>query len=91
MGISADKGVVVSWFVNSHFNTVHMKNFLRALSNIATKRSWIFMDNAPWHRSKGTADEIKRLKLRCNFNKPYNPEFNPIESVFGTLKQELRS
>lgn len=34
--------------------------------------------------------EIRRLRLRPIFNKPYNPEGNPIESVFGTLKREFK-
>ena len=33
---------------------------------------------------------MKRLKLKLIFNKPYNPEYNPIESVFGVLKTLFR-
>ncbi len=67
-----------------------MCNFLRIIANAVDKPSWVFMDNASYHRSKGTIKEMRRLKLLPIFNKPYNPAYNPIESVFGVLKTIFR-
>lgn len=91
MGICAEKGVIAKWFVQTPFNTNHMINFLRVLSNATEKGTWVFMDNASYHKSIGTMRELKKLRLRWIFNKPFNPTYNPIESVFETLKTIFRN
>ena len=83
MAISADHGVVTSWFVKTPFNSDHMVNFLRAISNQTWKKTWIFMDNASYHKSRKTRQELKRIRMQLIYNKAYNPEYNPIENVFG--------
>ena len=51
MAIDADKGVLATWYVQTPFNSDHMINFLRVLSNACSKSTWIFMDNASYHKS----------------------------------------
>ena len=90
MGIDADRGVLAKHFVTKAFNSEHMVQFYRILSNATWQRTCIFMDNAPWRSSHKSLKELKRLHLKPIFNKPYNPEYNPIESIFATIKTIFR-
>ena len=90
MAITADQGVIVKWFVNSPFDSNHMANFLKAIYNVVPLPAHIFVDNASYHTSRATRAELKRLRFRVIYNKPYNPAYNPIEYTFASIKNEFR-
>ncbi len=48
------------------------------------------MDNASIHTSEILKNYTKEQKLNVIYNIPYNPETNPIENVFGWLKNSVK-
>ena len=48
------------------------------------------MDNATIHKTNIFKKYIKDHKLDVIYNIPYNPETNPIENVFGWLKNYVK-
>lgn len=48
------------------------------------------MDNAKFHKSKEINDLIESKGATLLFLPKYSPDFNPIESFWGTLKQFIR-
>lgn len=61
---------------------------------IITSGDVIVMDNATIHKGKGMKAELEDLKQKFGFQirflPPYAPELNPIELVFGWVKEKLR-
>ena len=47
MAIDADQGVLITWYVQTLFNSDKMVNFLKVLSNANSKSTWVFMENPP--------------------------------------------
>ena len=45
MAIDADQGVLITWYVQTLFNSDKMVNFLKVLSNANSKSTWVFMEN----------------------------------------------
>lgn len=90
MAIDSERGVLCKLLMRENFNSHHMIRFLNVLSNVTNRRTWVFMDNAPYHKSKAITTAMKKLRLLPIFNKPCNPDYNPIESVFGVLKTNFR-
>jgi transposase len=50
----------------------------------------IFMDNAGFHKSNLLMKLYSLLPFRIVFNAPYSPQINPIEYVFGLIKQKVK-
>lgn len=67
-----------------------MNEFLRLLSRRAGNQKHIVLvvDNAPWH-------DAEELKVPSNITllplPPYSPELNPIENLWGYLKENFLS
>ena len=49
------------------------------------------MDNASIHHVDSVVACINSIGALVRFLPPYSPDFNPIESVFGEVKQYLQS
>ena len=49
------------------------------------------MDNASIHHVDSVVAYINGVGAVVRFLPPYSPDFNPIESVFGGVKQYLQS
>ena len=50
----------------------------------------LFMDNAVIHLTSSVLETIKRMGVHALFNAEYSPWLNPIEMLFGHIKQQLR-
>ncbi|NJS41730.1 hypothetical protein HC766_05325 [Candidatus Gracilibacteria bacterium] len=48
-------------------------------------------DNATYHKSKKIKQLLEKHGHTIIFLPPYSPDLNPIEKLWGTLKQNLRS
>ncbi len=48
------------------------------------------MDNLSAHKSSGAHDAIKKVQAELLFLPAYSPDFNPIEKMWGKVKQILR-
>jgi len=48
------------------------------------------MDNLAVHKTKQVQDRLTELGMVPIYSAPYSPNDNPIERVFGALKQAFR-
>lgn len=53
--------------------------------------SAIIMDNARFHKSKELQALFQQYNCLLVFLPPYSPDLNPIENMWGTIKQYLRN
>ena len=51
----------------------------------------VVMDNLPAHNVRGVRAAIEAVGAHVVYLSPYSPDFNPIEHLWSTLKQYLRS
>lgn len=51
----------------------------------------IVMDNAKFHKSKETVENITKSKNKILNILPYNSQLNPIENLFSQLKNHVRN
>lgn len=50
----------------------------------------IIMDNAAFHKNKITEELIKSANCNLLYLPPYSPDFNPIESKWGHVKNKVK-
>ncbi len=65
-------------------------DFIKNVVNKVGKSYGLLMDNASIHTSEIFKNYTKEQKLNVIYNIPYNPETNPIENVFGWLKNSVK-
>jgi transposase len=53
--------------------------------------SIVILDNASYHKSEQLQKLFYQNKVALIFLPPYSPELNPIENLWGTIKQQLRN
>ena len=58
---------------------------------IQTGRACLVMDNARIHHAVQAREYLEENNIRHIYLPPYSPDLNPIENVFGVLKQRYRS
>lgn len=51
----------------------------------------VIMDNLSPHKSTGVQEAIEAVGATVRYLPPYSPDFNPIESMWSKVKQQLRS
>ena len=70
-------------------NTVYgyFENLLPSLK----QGSIIILDNASYHKSEQLLKLFHSHKISILFLPPYSPDLNPIENLWGTIKQRLRN
>jgi len=75
-------------------NGISVVNFFTDfVINILPHNSIVVMDNHPMHHgiTGETLEYILELKnCHCVYLPPYSPDFNPIETAFGTIKYYLK-
>ena len=57
---------------------------------VDTKKVYLFMDNAKFHKSQEVIEHMKELNIEPVFNVAYRFEFNPIERLFAFYKGYFR-
>jgi len=72
---------------NTDVILAYFKNVLPKLKN----KSVIIMDNATFHKGKQLKELFEKYNHKLVFLPPYSPDLNPIENIWGTIKQQLRS
>lgn len=70
-------------------NTSCFLDFLKGLN--AVEGTTLVIDNVGFHHSRPVKDYCIARKFNVLYTPPYSPDFNPIENVFGFLKQKWRS
>lgn len=53
--------------------------------------SIIFLDNASYHKSEQLLKLFHSHKICILYLPPYSPDLNPIENLWGTIKEHLRN
>ncbi len=72
--------------VNEYLFLMFLRN---ALSRIPGG-SVVLLDNARVHRTPGTSLLFESYGITPLFNAPYSPDYNPIELMFGWVKNRIR-
>jgi transposase len=71
-------------------NTEVMIAYFKLVLPKLKKKSVIIMDNATFHKSQKLKELFEKHNHKILFLPPYSPELNPIENMWGTIKQNLR-
>ena len=50
----------------------------------------LYLDNARIHSHSMVLETARRMKVNVLFSAPYSPWLNPIESLFGYLKNKAK-
>ncbi len=89
--ISEEGGLEYVCTYNSAVTTQIFIEYLRNLSLLMKGAPFvIFMDNLSVHKSSETRAAMAELNIRCIFNVPYSPQFNPIERGFSVVKNHYK-
>ena len=64
--------------------------FLKDLMKRRRERVFLVVDGHPSHKAKKVQAYVKSLggKLELHFLPPYAPEFNPVEHLWGDLREK---
>ena len=66
-------------------------NFItRCLCPVLQKRHAVIMDNVAFHQVCGVKEAIESTGARLIYLPPYSPDLNPIEQMWGKVKNCLR-
>ncbi len=79
---TADSNTVLSYFEHT---------LPRLQPTNKTRTSIVILDNASYHKSQQLKDLFKQHNCHLVFLPPYSPDLNPIEPLWGTIKQDLRN
>ena len=62
----------------------------QCLCPVLRKGQVVIMDNVAFHQVSGVKEAIEKVGARLVYLPPYSPELNPIEPMWGKLKNYLR-
>ncbi len=78
-----------------HNTSVNSEIFYNYINNLITKNKltdyYFMIDNVRFHHCKKTLELITKTKNHYMFTPPYSPNNNPIETVFGIIKNKFKS
>lgn len=78
-----------------HDSSVNSEIFYNYMNNLITKNKltgyYFMIDNVRFHHCKKTLELITKTKNHYMFTPPYSPNNNPIETVFGIIKNKFKS
>lgn len=80
--------------IDGSANKISFEDFLTKdiLSKIGNEKSHkLLLDNARIHHALNIKTLVSNTKHKLVYNVPYNPETNPIEFIFGIIKQKMRN
>ena len=90
-GISYQKGKELIEIQENSVDSDDFAQYVMALlENHDSSSIALFMDNLAVHHTPANKELFEELGLEVIFNKPYSPDFNPIESVFSIVKNHYK-
>jgi transposase len=91
MAVSID-GIVGWEFHKGAYNAVLFTQWCRLnlFPKIRGREMIVIMDNASIHHSQGVVAAFAEEEICLKFLPPYSPHLNPIENVFGVVKNRYR-
>ena len=63
---------------------------IRCLCPVLQKRHVVIMDNVAFHQVWGVKEAIESTGVKLIYLPPYSPDLNPIEQMWGKVKNYLR-
>ena len=90
MAISCYKIVSYEIFKNTNADQNLFCSFLKNKVFPLCSHKYILMDNAKFHKTKLINDLFNNSNNKQLFIPPYSPQFNPIENVFGVIKNKYK-
>jgi transposase len=88
MAVANDRGDSSHILTSSSITGARFADFITALPY--PPGTTILLDNASIHKTIAARQAMSQKEFTALFVPPYTPEFNPIELVFGYLKQRFR-
>lgn len=73
---------------NKAFNKDIFVLFLKKLN--LQPNTLLVLDNVPFHHSNNVKKYIEDKNVKILYTPPYSPWFNPIENIFGIIKNKFR-
>ena len=89
MGVSKQRGIEAIHYVKENFNSINYLEFLSKIDRTGGA-PLIFADNAPWHTGNRARAGAAALGFEVAYNLVARPDLNPIEEIFGHLKNNFR-
>lgn len=86
----SNKSIVHTYICEGSINKEKYLDFIKNIIKKVGRSYGLLMDNARIHTSKIFKNYTKDQKINVIYNIPYNPETNPIENVFGWLKNSVK-
>ena len=90
-GISYERGKELIEIQNDAVDADDFSEYLIGLSERHSNRKLaIFIDNLSVHHTSDVKTLCEELGIRVIYNRPYSPDFNPIEFVFSNVKNHFK-
>ena len=89
--LAVTKNKIIDYdMTNGSSNSHKFKTFLADKVLPKINNSFLLMDNVKFHHSQIVKDLVANTTNKIIYNIPYNPETNPIEFVFSSIKKFVR-
>jgi transposase len=75
------------WATNGE---IFLNFIVKSLCPVLKKRHFVIMDNVAFHQVCGVKDAIESTGAKLIYLPPYSPDLNPIEPMWGKIKNCLR-
>ena len=90
-GISYERGKELIEVQEEAVDANDFSEYIMGLSEMHSNRKIaIFIDNLAVHHVPAVVQLCRELDILVIFNKPYSPDFNPIENVFSNVKNHYK-
>jgi transposase len=90
MAISCNKIIAYEILKNINVDQNLFHNFLKNKVFPLCNNKYVLMDNVRFHKTQNIIDLFDTLNNKILFIPPYSPQFNPIENVFGVIKNKYK-
>ena len=91
-GISKEKGLEHFMVFEKSVNKEKFKEYLDGMRAANPEaKICLFMDNLSVHTSERSKEVMRDHGFRFIYNVAYQPDYNPIESVFSMVKRNFRA
>ena len=91
-------GPICAQIMEKSYNQFSFGYFMRKLLEILKKnnkldekKTYFFMDNLSSHKTAHLNDIFRNNGMKIIYNATHNPDMNPIECIFNTLKTKVYS
>jgi len=90
MAISCNKIIAYEIFKNINVDQILFHDFLKNKVFSTYNNKYILMDNVRFHKTQNIINLFDTSNNKILFIPPYSPQFNPIENVFGVIKNKYK-